>query len=465
MSSAAAVHLAEAVRRLNGGDFAGAEASCRAALAADPQAADAHHVRGVALAQLGRAGEADAAFAEALRLRPGDPNMLFNRALALQQAGRPDDAIRAYDAAAAAGHPAALGNLGALLLQLDRPAEAEAVFRKSVQRGAGDPRAAEGLGVALLQQRKYAEARAAFEAALAAAPRSASAHANLGASLHLLEARDAALRHYRQAIALDPDNADFHAQLSTLLLEMRDLDGALAANDAALRLQPGHTRALSIRPMILGDIGRFDDVRALVDFDRIVRLRTLPVPAGFADGAAFRAALEADIRAHPTLVRARPNKTTRNGGQTGELFAHRTAALDALRAGLILAVQDYAAALDGAPHPFRAARPGRWTLRAWATLLHSGGYQAPHCHPGGWLSGVFYVKVPEVVGRAAGGDQGCIEFGRPDPVYGYRYEPETRIVRPQAGGMILFPSYIWHRTLPFGSSEDRISVAFDVLPA
>jgi hypothetical protein len=31
--------------------------------------------------------------------------------------------------------------------------------------------------------------------------------------------------------------------------------------------------------------------------------------------------------------------------------------------------------------------------------------------------------------------------------------------------MLLFPSYVYHRTIPFESGEDRISFAFDVVPA
>jgi hypothetical protein len=30
--------------------------------------------------------------------------------------------------------------------------------------------------------------------------------------------------------------------------------------------------------------------------------------------------------------------------------------------------------------------------------------------------------------------------------------------------MILFPSYFYHRTIPFEASETRISIAFDAMP-
>ena len=30
--------------------------------------------------------------------------------------------------------------------------------------------------------------------------------------------------------------------------------------------------------------------------------------------------------------------------------------------------------------------------------------------------------------------------------------------------MVLFPSYMFHETIPFKSSETRISIAFDIVP-
>jgi hypothetical protein len=30
--------------------------------------------------------------------------------------------------------------------------------------------------------------------------------------------------------------------------------------------------------------------------------------------------------------------------------------------------------------------------------------------------------------------------------------------------LLTFPSYFWYRTLPFDSDEERISIAFDLIP-
>ncbi|HIO46624.1 TPA: hypothetical protein EYN23_04625, partial [Candidatus Poribacteria bacterium] len=37
-------------------------------------------------------------------------------------------------------------------------------------------------------------------------------------------------------------------------------------------------------------------------------------------------------------------------------------------------------------------------------------------------------------------------------------------VKPEPGLLLLFPSYYFHRTVPFKGCEKRISIAFDVEP-
>ena len=43
-------------------------------------------------------------------------------------------------------------------------------------------------------------------------------------------------------------------------------------------------------------------------------------------------------------------------------------------------------------------------------------------------------------------------------------EPEVRRIRPQEGRLVLFPSFVYHETVPFESQAHRISIAFDAVP-
>ena len=40
----------------------------------------------------------------------------------------------------------------------------------------------------------------------------------------------------------------------------------------------------------------------------------------------------------------------------------------------------------------------------------------------------------------------------------------TRLVEPRLGRVVLFPSFLFHRTVPFRGKDRRISIAFDLLP-
>jgi hypothetical protein len=81
------------------------------------------------------------------------------------------------------------------------------------------------------------------------------------------------------------------------------------------------------------------------------------------------------------------------------------------------------------------------------------------------LSGVYYARVPDFIAGGSGGQAGWIEFGRPPDHFHNETQPETRAFRPEAGLMILFPSYFYHRTIPFEESGIRISIAFDLMGA
>ncbi len=114
-------------------------------------------------------------------------------------------------------------------------------------------------------------------------------------------------------------------------------------------------------------------------------------------------------------------------------------------------------------HPYLASKPTDWTLTLWATVLDRDGHQAAHVHPTGWLSGVYYVAVPEPAPDAPE-KSGWIEFGRPPDELGLRRDPSVHALGPTPGLMLLFPSYFYHRTMPFTGAGQRVSIAFDLMP-
>ena len=77
------------------------------------------------------------------------------------------------------------------------------------------------------------------------------------------------------------------------------------------------------------------------------------------------------------------------------------------------------------------------------------------------MSGVVYLKT---VG-SADSDKGAIELG----LHGYNLpiidDSFPRIIhRPQIGDIVLFPSSLFHRTIPFEEDTERCVIAFDLTP-
>jgi len=99
---------------------------------------------------------------------------------------------------------------------------------------------------------------------------------------------------------------------------------------------------------------------------------------------------------------------------------------------------------------------------AWSTILYGAGYDASHVHNEGWLSGVYYVKTPDLDEARWTSGEGCIQFGAPPDSFASDRNRTRRLIRPQPGLLVLFPSYVWHGVKPFTQEGLRHSIAFDI---
>ncbi len=119
------------------------------------------------------------------------------------------------------------------------------------------------------------------------------------------------------------------------------------------------------------------------------------------------------------------------------------------------------------------ARERNWDMREqevslrnyWIHATPPGELTQCHDHKPDIFSGVYYVDLGGVVSSAEP-HEGWLEIGRaPAALHPTGSVPETRRVRPQAGRFVLFPSYHWHQTIPFKTRGERVSFAFDLIPA
>ncbi|HTP82726.1 MAG TPA: putative 2OG-Fe(II) oxygenase [Alphaproteobacteria bacterium] len=414
-----------------------------------------------------RTGEPDKALefaGHAIEARPDDSRLRFNRAAIRESVGDDAGAETDYEAACRLDgtNLAARINLGNLLLRNDRLADAEACFAAAATAFPLAAEAHEGLGIALQRQKRSAEALAALHRARALNPDHPRIDANLGWALLEGGEADGAAAQFDRALASCPGVSELWVGLAASHMARRAWPQALAALERALDIEPAHQRALAFKGVALDGLGRSAERRALIDLDRLVwRREHREPPEGYVDLGAFNQALADYVLAHPSLVHNRAGKTTRNGSQTTGLAETEPGPVAALARWIRGAIASYVAELRPAE---RAAAPRRWRLRIWGTVLTSGGHQDPHHHPSGWVSGVYYVRVPPGVGSDDTDQAGWIEFGRPDPFLRPVVVPDLRTVRPAEGLLLVFPSHVWHRTIPFVGDQPRISIAFDAVP-
>ena len=160
------------------------------------------------------------------------------------------------------------------------------------------------------------------------------------------------------------------------------------------------------------------------------------------------------------------DQSVRGGTQTdGPLFCRIEPEIRQLRSAIVGAVDDYRRSLPPVDpaHPL-LSKPRDRLIRfagSWSVRLRSGGHHSNHVHPQGWISSAFYVSLPQRQPGEAD-DSGWFTLGAPDE----RLEidvPPWRKIEPREGRLVLFPSWMWHGTVPFLDSE-RLTAAFDVAP-
>jgi tetratricopeptide (TPR) repeat protein len=160
------------------------------------------------------------------------------------------------------------------------------------------------------------------------------------------------------------------------------------------------------------------------------------------------------------------DQSVRGGTQTdGPLLSRIDPLIRRLRAAIVSAVEFYIAKLPprDSTHPLLAARRDRRVRfsGSWSVRLRAGGRHSNHVHPEGWISSALYIALPPKSDRDPG-DAGWLTLGEPPDNLGIALEPRRKI-EPAAGRLVLFPSWMWHGTVPFARGE-RLTVAFDVRP-
>ena len=106
--------------------------------------------------------------------------------------------------------------------------------------------------------------------------------------------------------------------------------------------------------------------------------------------------------------------------------------------------------------------PRDYNLRSWMINMKSGGFLAPHNHEYGWITGSFYLQIPKY--NNANNDSGNIAFSYQGPRYPNKDQNfNLTIKKIETRDICIFPSSLFHHTIPFESTEERICFVFDLV--
>ncbi len=269
----------------------------------------------------------------------------------------------------------------------------------------------------------------------------------------------------RECLDANPEDRLIRGSLISALLMQGRAEEAMPYIQAMRSVEPDGQHWIAYEATALRILGS-DEYSRLVDLDRFVRPYRLPVPEGFdtleAFNAGFLDALERwhHYKTHPL------DQSLRDGSQTPrDLTTIDDPVIRAYISALDVPIRQYMADVGNAPdHPLTARNTGNYRIAgSWSVRLHGGGRHVNHVHPEGWISSCYYIAVPEET-RTGDDQAGWIKFAEP-PFATSPATPPEKWIRPEAGLLVLFPSFLWHGTQPIHDGSVRVTAPFDAVPA
>lgn len=436
-------------------NFAGVVKTLEAALKVNPDFVDGEYNLGVAYMNLNKLDKALNCFKNVTSKRPDFFEAYNNMGGCYIELQRFDEAIEVYEKAVAIkpDFVPSLRNLGAAYRDMGRVEEAEAILEKIPPLKPGFALGHLSLGVAKSELGKLDEAIKCFETATKLQPDMHVAHYELGKAYKEAGDLEKALSSFEKV-----DNMIARVQVLEMLHELERKEELLERLPILNAKEPKNLRAAAFSAFASHQYGIENNHAFCPDPISFVSIEKVHTEAE-------NASLLKDLMlAADELTTVWQHATTKGGTQThGNLFDSHldNQPFSQLEKIIRKQIRAYINEFKGNDIGLIQSFPKEFSLRGWRVKLMKGGHQKPHIHSGGWLSGVFYLQVPEKMKA----NEGAIAFS----LHGYEYRVQNNNIPgkehiPSAGELVLFPSSLFHWTIPFDSNEERQCIAFDVIP-
>ena len=444
----------------------------------------------------------------------------FNLAIKNHQEGRLDVAKELYNQILKINpnHSQTLNNIAVIFTNLKEYQKAKECYQKAIKINPSYADAHNNLGIIFKEEEEYQKAKECYEKAIEINPNYVSAYYNLGNIFKELKENQKAKECYEKAIELNPNYSGAHNNLGVLFKEVGDLQKAKECFEKAIELNPNHAKAYSNQGNTYKELGEnqkakecyekaieinpdYTDahnqlLKSLYEIDNqsilFKKLESITkegkmnavigsifsrskVKYGFKKNNPFcndpldyilkiNLIEKYDFKnvivdcVHNILkddsLSNRAQSLIKNGYQTsGNLFANKDFNTKEIQRIIHAEIDKYRLKFKDSKEGLINNWPTNYNLKGWLIHMKNGGKLKAHMHDMGWLSGSIYVNVPPKLQTDSGNLVVCIDENE--------NEKSIDVV---SGSLCLFPSSLFHYTIPFESEEERIVLAFDVVP-
>ena len=419
--------------------------------------------------------------------------------------------------------PVIHNNLGGILYTLRRMEESIKNYKKAIELKPDYVQAYNNLGAVLYELGELEDSETKYKKTLELKSDYAEAHSNLAAVMSEQGKFELALESCKKAITLNPNLYQTYCTQGNIQKEMTKLKEAKNSFQKAIELKPDYKEALIGRGQILFDEGEFElslkdfdtcnseDSRAralaalygLGRIDEIYQrikknskldaenlkissfssfiiskekkdtghdfcknpldfLYNSNISSHLKDSNFFINEIILELRKNVKLRWEAFGKTTRKGFHSGgkiDLFKNPPENICKLQSIILDELELYYSKFKDQSCSYIKKWPLEKKIKGWHVILKKQGYQVPHMHASGWLSGIIYLKVVPSLKK----NEGAIEFSLNGDYFFDTNSPKI-IFEPKIGDIVFFPSSLHHRTIPFSTDSDRMVIAFDLAP-
>jgi tetratricopeptide (TPR) repeat protein len=256
--------LEQAQESVHQGDLAAATKSLHRALAIDPHSLLALNELAIVLSRQGKPAEAIPWYQQALKLRPEDPVLRRNLAIAHFKAQQYRSAWNLLEPLAVS-FPTdfqILDLAGLSLFALDLYADAARYLERANQADPSDLETLDMLGKAYLKMKDYKALPSVFARIMNINPNSASAHVMMGTAYDEMSDGPNAIKEYQAAVDADPKFVGAHSGLGYLYWRQGQAENAEKEMRAELEHFPNDPVANCILGQILFNNSQLEDARS-----------------------------------------------------------------------------------------------------------------------------------------------------------------------------------------------------------